>query len=293
MPDLVVLDDLDGTLTAVNPIDGSVRWTRAVPRVIGLPAAAIPVTPDRILIASVDAVWMVDAATGRAVWSVGTGPGPSEVPVAVTSQHVVTILADPDGGDTATFRVRPLSGAVLSQFAVPDAGDVRELAITEAQLLLRLPDELVAFDLDDGTVAWRRGVHGRLMASRPLRLSAGVLPGPLGVGTIALRTWSVVVLGSDGTATVLDPRNGRDARRIGEPGDGVQLSDGFLTQRRLWRIDASSLEVVDLLSLEVVLRLELRAPPVVVSTDPVIIATSGRLVRLDASHPADDTAGEG
>ena len=124
------------------------------------------------------------------------------------------------------------------------------------------------------------------MASRPTQLSAvGAMPGPLRFGTIATRSWSVVVLGTDGTATVLDPRNGRAARVFGEPADAVQFSHGFLTRRRLWRIDTSSLEVIDLLGGQIVLRVELRAPPTVVSTEPVIISTSGRLVRLDTTAP--------
>lgn len=289
--DVVVLDDLDGTLVGVDVAEGRTLWTRPAPTQwgLGLPAAVIPVSPDRAVVARPDAIWMVDVHTGRASWSAGTAGRPPEVPVAVTDEHVVTVLADTKDDEPAEFLVRRTSGERLAQFQLPEPQDVRTLAIDDGHLLLRLPDTLTAVDLDDGTVTWRRPVRGNLVTSRPVRLSAiGAMPGPLRSGTIATRSWSVVLLGTDGTATVLDARNGRGARVLGEPADGIQLSDGFLTRRRLWRVDASSLEIADLLTLEVVLRLELRAPPVVVSTDPVIIATSGRLVRLDVSGAAGD-----
>lgn len=282
---VVLLDDLAGTLTAVDVASGDVRWTRALALPAEHPVTVLPLSPDRVAVAAAESLWVLQLALGRIVWTAGARGQEPETPVAITNLHVVTLRPGGDATAPPRVRVRTAAGRVLADVPLPGGARVRELAITDARLVLRTVDEVLGMDLDTGEVAWRRpDVEGRLAAAQaaPLVPSRWMV-GRAGVGTIATRSWNVVVLETDGTVTVLDPRTGQDARSYGEPAEGVRVGGGFVTQRRLWRVDADSLEVVDIPSLEQVLRIEVRAPPTVVSTDPVIIATSGRLVRLDAT----------
>ncbi len=287
-PEVVVLDDLHGTVTGVAATDGAVQWSHRVPGTDGFPVTAVPLRPDRLLVAASGSMWMLDPGDGHRWWHAGVAAGGSaEVPVAATADHVVS-LRRVDHDTAPQLRVRSSSGRLLVDDASSTWERVRQLVITDGQLVLHTPDELLALDLDTGDVAWRRAaVRGFLVGSRTVPLPpARWIRGHAGAGAIATRSWSVVVLGTDGTGTVLDPRTGREARTFGEPTDGLDLRGGFLTRRHLWRRDATSLEVIDLPSLTPVLRIEVRAPPTVVSTDPVVVATSGRLVGLDVAAPA-------
>lgn len=277
-PGVVVLDDLAGTLTGVRVRDGDVRWTIPVDPT-GIPVATVPLPGERLLVASHGSTRVVDLATGADRWTTDASV------LAVTDLHVVTLHRGPD---ERILTVHRTDGAVLARTPFPDDAALREVAITGTRLVLRTSDTLLSLYLSDLSEQWRRADPGvRLVTARPLALAPrGVLDRVTGLATIALRSTALVAWRTDGSAVVIDERTGVELRTIGAPGDGVRLSDGFLARRRLWRVDASSLEVYDFPSGALDLRIEVRAPPSVVLTNPVVVATSGRFVRLDAGTTA-------
>lgn len=284
--DVVVLDDLAGTLTGVGLTDGVVRWTLDEPGSgTNGPAVVVPVSPERSFVATLDGLRVVDMTTGRQVWAAGQAPDDPEVPLAVTPDHVVTVTAPTGDERSAVVRIRRTDGRMTAEFALGRGLSFREVAITGSHLLLRTPTSLDAHRLDDGSLAWRReDLPGRLVTARPVPFPVpfGTAAGRAGLASIATRSFDVVMMHTDGTATVLEARTGREVRRVGErSGDGVRISRGFLTMTELWRVDRSSVEVHDLHTGRRVLRVEVLAPPTVVRTDPVVISTAGRLVGLD------------
>jgi outer membrane protein assembly factor BamB len=286
--DVVVLDDLEGTLTGVDLVDGTVRWTLPGPAPTGVPVFVVPVGSDLAVVGSSGWVALVDVADGRLAWSVGGRRTTAETPVAVSVAHVVTQV-QPDDAPTPVLRVRGLGGEVSAEVPLRTEESLRDVVVTARLLVVRTTAGLTAHRLDGGELQWRRDdLPGRLAAARPVTTPPPGFPGIRpGLGTVATRSLAVVVLGNDGTARVLDDRTGEVVRTLGEPvEDGLRFGGGFLTHRRLWRVDAGALEVHDLASGDRVLRIEVGAPPTVVTTNPVVIATSGRLVRIDVDAAA-------
>ena len=279
--DVVVAGDGIGTYRGVAANDGTELWTWAS----GLDpsrrsAAALPLPHGRIALVTIDGVRVVEGDTGDAVWTRGGGVGPPSSTVAVTDEYVVVAVAHPPQ-DAPVLEVRRHDGRLVARRAVPVV-PVRQVAVTSDRLVLRSPDAVAALDLDDLRTAWiRDDVGARLMSSQPLAVPGRGPDGPVLLPEVALHTGSVVALPSDGTALVLDARTGVTVRVIGEPADGLRISAGFVTRRTLWRTDAQSLEAYDLPSGRRLLRLEVRATPTVVSDNPLVVSTAGRLVRVD------------
>ncbi|MBI3932336.1 MAG: PQQ-binding-like beta-propeller repeat protein [Acidobacteria bacterium] len=77
-PGLVVLRQADGTLVALDPATGSVRWSTPT----GIPGDLAPVVDDdRILVAG-EGLAAVEASSGRILWSAPAPPTVSTLPVA-------------------------------------------------------------------------------------------------------------------------------------------------------------------------------------------------------------------
>lgn len=274
--EVVVLDDLAGTLTGVDVRDGTVRWTGPTDPALGRPVATVALPAGRTLVATAGSTRVLDAATGALLWSDEASL------LAVTDLHVVTLRAG-TGGRVLTAR-RP-DGALVARAPLPEDATLRGVAITGTRLVLRTSDAIVTLYLSDLQERWRRDdLPVQLVTSRPLVVAGnGRVDGVTGLATVALRSTALVAWRNDGTAVVLDERTGREVRTIGEPADGLRISDGFLARRRLWRVDSQSLEVHDFATGDLELRIEVRAPPSVVLTRPVVVATSGRFVRLDTA----------
>lgn len=273
--DVVVLDDLAGTLTAVDRQTGDTTWTTSADPATGQPVAVAVLPSDHLLLARPGSTRVVQATSGSPVWSVDGSL------IAVTDLHVVTLALDEEGRQLA---VRRPDGTLLASTPLPADVDLREVAITGTRLVLRTSDDLRALYLTNLDEQWRRDdLPVRLVTSRPLAMAGtnGRVDATTGLAGVARRSTALVAWRTDGTAVVLDERTGTEIRSIGEPSDGLRISDGFLTGRRLWRVDTQSLEVYDYPSGDLDLRIEVRAPPTVVLTRPVVVATSGRFVRLD------------
>lgn len=272
--DVVVLDDLAGTLTAVDVSSGALAWTGRTDPATGLPVAMVSLPSGRLLLITPGSTRVVEADTGAPVWTDDASV------LAVTDLHVVTLAPAADGLE---LTVRRPDGALFASTSLPDDTVLREVAITGTRLVLRTADELRALYLTDLREQWRRSdLPVRLVTARPLVVATNGRVDPItGLATVARRSTALVAWRTDGTAVVLDERTGEETRSIGEPADGLRISDGFLAGRRLWRVDAQALEVYDYPSGALDLQIEVRAPPTVVMTSPVVVATSGRLVRLD------------
>lgn len=289
--DVVVLQHVAGTLQGVTVADGTLRWSRPFGEDALLPPFVAPLGADRAVVGVLDRVRVVDLATGTTVWAAGRRTD-AESPLAISVGHVATVHEDGAGPEV---RIRDRGGHVTGVVPLDPEVRLRQVGVTEALLLLRTRDALVAHRLDDGSEAWRRDdLTGALVTARPIPLSsfAGLTATTTGLATVATRSLAVVALRSDGTATVLDARTGEDVRVVGDPASGVRVNSGFLTPGRLWLGDARSLEVYDLPTGDRLLHVEVRAPPSVVRTDPLVIETSGRLVRIDLDGAAASTSGQ-
>lgn len=292
---VVVLDDPEtGTTTGVDVEDGSVHWTRTADRAGDRPAFVVPLDGRHAVVGTLTSVVVVDVRTGVARWALtgvdGTSP---ETPVGITSTHVVS-LVDKVPSWPYVFRIRAaLSGRITGEVTLPPDASLFPPVLTGDLLVVRTDTGLAAHRLADGTAVWQRDdLVGNLASARPVQLA---FPGPFGIRDWVTTTTPVLVLvARDGTAHRLDPATGRTVLRFGDTDAPVWVLDSFLAEDRLWRLSPTSLRAFDLGTGRSVLQVEVRASPTVVTTSPLVVATSGRLVRLDLDPPlpAGDTTGQ-
>jgi outer membrane protein assembly factor BamB len=142
---IVVVRETDGTIWNVDPADGSARWKVAS----GIAGEVPPVLDgDRILVAG-DGLAVLEAASGKALWSL---PGEPKVAAPPLVQGPLIFLAEADGtlrardGATGSARwQRPMGGPL---WASP-AGDDRRLYVPTSARRLQ------AVRVRDGEPEWR------------------------------------------------------------------------------------------------------------------------------------------
>lgn len=271
-PAVLVLDDLDGALTGVDVRDGTVRWTSPGDPSSRVPVATIPLSADRLLLASPGLARVVDVETGATLWSADGSV------LAASNRHVVTMAGTPDGHVLA---VHSPDGTTTTEVPLADDGPLDEVSLTGDSLVLRTAQALVALDLDDLAERWRwDDPPTALVTARPLLTSAfGRVDETTGLAAIATRSTALLAWRPDGTAAVIDEQTGQEVHVWGEPLEGCVC--GFLTHRRLWRVHASSVEAFDVRTGDRLLQIEVGAPPTVVMTSPLVVEVDDHLVRVD------------
>lgn len=294
-PSVVILADTEnGTAAGVDVQDGTVQWTRTVGRAGDRPAFVVPLDDRHAVVGTLTSAVVVDVVTGVARWALtGVGGTSAETPVGVTSTHVVT-LVDKVPSWPYVFRIRAaLSGRITGEVTLPHDAHLFPPVLTGDLLVVRTDAGLAAHRLADGTVVWQRDdLLGNLASARPVQLA---FPGPFGIRDwVATTTPVLVLVARDGTAHRLDPATGQTVLRFGDTDAPVWVLESFLAEDRLWRLSPTSLRAFDLGTGQSVLQVDVRASPTVVTTNPLVVATSGRLVRLDLDppFPAGDPTGQ-